>query len=65
MNRSLRITLTSLAALLATVTLTAPAFAAIDMFIKFDAKGPHAVVDDTPGSLPCGCRVAGCLEPRG
>jgi hypothetical protein len=41
MNRSLRITLTSLAALLATVTLTAPAFAAIDMFIKFDANGPN------------------------
>ena len=41
MNRSLRITLTSLAALLAAVTLTASAVAAVDMFLKFDAKGPN------------------------
>jgi hypothetical protein len=41
MNRSFRITLTSLVALLAAVTLTAFALPAIDMFIKFDAKGPN------------------------
>ena len=54
MNRSLRITLTSLAALLATVTLTASAFAAIDMFIKFDAKGPN-----NDGTLTTNFKAAG------
>jgi hypothetical protein len=57
MNRSLRITLTSLAALLATVTLTASAFAAVDAFInfvKFEPKGPN-----NDGTLTTDFKAAG------
>jgi hypothetical protein len=57
MNRSLRITLTSLAALAATVTLTASALAAVDLFInfvKFDAKGPN-----NDGTLTTDFKAAG------
>ena len=54
MNRSFRITLTSFVALLAAVTLTASAFAAIDMFIKFDAIGPN-----NDGSLTTDFKAAG------
>ena len=54
MNRSLRIMLTSVAALLVAATLTASAFAAIDAFIKFDATGPN-----NDGSLSTNFKAAG------
>ena len=55
MDRSLRITLTFLAALLAAVTLTASAFAAVDAFIKlFDANGPN-----NDGTLTTNFKAAG------
>src|SRR5215211_4520557 len=41
MKHSLRITLMSLATLLATVALTASAVAAIDAFLRFNATGPN------------------------
>jgi hypothetical protein len=54
MKHSLRITLTSLAALFATVALTASAVAAIDSFLRFDPTGPN---DD--GTLTTDFKLAG------
>jgi hypothetical protein len=54
MKHSLRITLTSVAALLATVALTASAVAAVDAFLRFDATGPN---DD--GTLTTDFKIAG------
>jgi hypothetical protein len=54
MKHSLRIKFTSVAAVLATVALTASAVAAIDAFLKFDATGPNA-----DGSLTTDFKIAG------
>ena len=54
MKHPFRIMLTSAAAVLATVALTASAVAAVDAFLKFDAKGPN---DD--GSLTTDFKIGG------